>query len=197
MKSAILSCNNLTLTFLSLALLCPAPRTVASYPHSPTALLPAVDVPDLEAALLHLQAALDDQTHDWLVQPDAWAEWPQDPRPAQLEPGEEEEQEEQEEEGEDLPWEEEILLRAQRGDLVGQPLSPFPRDHSLEGAHYQEGGEGEDGGSRNEALTSFAGGLQAVSREKGGFGFRFGRKRWTDRGWMNEGRGSTEENKWK
>ncbi|XP_035537624.1 uncharacterized protein qrfp [Morone saxatilis] len=183
------------LTLLSLTLLCPAPRTVTSYPHSPTALLPAMDVPDLETALLHLQAALDEPTHDWLVQPDAWAEWPQDPWPAQLEP--EEGGVEEEEEGEDLPWEEEILLRAQRGDLVGQPLSPFPRGHSLEGAHYQEGGEGEDGGKRNEALTSFAGGLQAVSREKGGFGFRFGRKRWTDRGWMNEGRGSTEENKWK
>ncbi|KAJ0055194.1 hypothetical protein NL108_012708 [Boleophthalmus pectinirostris] len=39
----------------------------------------------------------------------------------------------------------------------------------------------EDGGRLTEALTAVAGGLQAVSREKGGFGFRFGRKRWTPR----------------
>ncbi|XP_070778302.1 uncharacterized protein qrfp [Enoplosus armatus] len=175
------------LTLLSLALLCPIPRTVTSYPHYPTALLPTVDGPELESALLNLQTALDDPRDDRLVQPDAWAEWPQDPRPALLRAGEEE----------GRPWEEEALLRAQRGDLVARPLSPFPGGHSLESMHYQEGGEGEDGGKRNEALTSIAGGLQAVSREKGGFGFRFGRKRWTDRGWMEEGRGSTEENKWK
>ncbi|XP_076609896.1 uncharacterized protein qrfp [Chaetodon auriga] len=173
------------LALLSLALLCPVPRTVTSYPHSPTD-LPTVDVSQLESALLHLQAAMDDPRHDWLVQPDVWAKWPQDLQLALLNPRKEE----------DGPWEE-VLPRAQRGDLVAQPLSPFPSDHSLEGMHYQEGGEGENGGKRNEALTSIAGGLQAVSREKGGFGFRFGRKRWTDRGWKNEGRGSTEENKWK
>lgn len=69
------------------------------------------------------------------------------------------------------------MARMQRGDLMDRLLSPFPGGLSLE-MHYQEGGEGEDGGKRNEALTSIAGGLQAVSREKGGFGFRFGRKRW-------------------
>ncbi len=175
------------LTILSLALLCPIPRSVTSYPHSPTTLLPTVEGPEVESALLHLQAALDDPSDDWLVQPDVWAEWAQDPQPVLLEPGEEE----------GRSWEEEALLRAQRGDPVARPLSPFPGGHSLESMIYQEGGEGEDGGKRNEALTSIAGGLQAVSREKGGFGFRFGRKRWTDRGWMDEGRGSTEENKWK
>lgn len=170
------------LTLLSLALLCPVPRAVTSYPHPP-----AVDGPELESALLHLQAALDDPWDDWLVRPDAWTEWPQDPRPAPLEPTEEG----------DESWEVEALLRAQRGDPVARPLSPFPGSHSLESMHYQEGGEGEDGGKRNEALNSIAGGLQAVSREKGGFGFRFGRKRWTDRGWMDEGRGGTEEKKLK
>nr|XP_046274225.1 uncharacterized protein LOC124074920 [Scatophagus argus] len=174
------------LTLLSLALLCPAPRTVTSYPHSPTTLLPTVDIPELESALL--QASLDDLSDDWLVQPDMWVEWPQDPRLALLEPRGEGEEEEA------GPTEEEVLQRVQRGDLLAQPLSPFPGAQSLQGIHYQQGGEGEDGGKRNEALTSIAGGLQAVSREKGGFGFRFGRKRWTDRGWMNEGRGSTEEN---
>lgn len=173
------------LTLLSLALLCSVPRTVTAYPYSSTALLPVVDVPELESALLHHQAPLDDQGHDWLVQPDSWAECPQDPRLVSLEPGKEEE---------GGPWEQEVLPRVQRGDLVARLLSPFPGGHSQEGMHYQEGGEGDDGGKRNEALTSIAGGLQAVSRERGGFGFRFGRKRQTDRRWM-KGRWSTEENK--
>ncbi len=161
-----LSASQLTLLFLTL--FCPVPWTVTSYPLAPTALPPAVDVPELESALLNLQAALDDM-RDWPVQPDAWAERLQ--RLAPLEPNEEE----------GGPWGEEALLRAQRGNLSAQPLAPFPRGHSLESRYYQEGGEAEDEGKRNEALTSIAGGLQAVSREKGGFGFRFGRKRWTER----------------
>uniref|UniRef100_A0A3P8SMH2 Uncharacterized protein n=1 Tax=Amphiprion percula TaxID=161767 RepID=A0A3P8SMH2_AMPPE len=122
-------------SLLSLALL--LPWTITSHPVSPTALLPTVDRPELQSALLDLQAALEEQR-------DNWSEWDQDPRP------EEEE--------------EEALLRAQR-----------------------EEGDEENGWKRNEALTSIAGGLQAVSREKGGFGFRFGRKRWTDRGWRDGG----------
>uniref|UniRef100_A0A672YSR0 Pyroglutamylated RFamide peptide 2 n=1 Tax=Sphaeramia orbicularis TaxID=375764 RepID=A0A672YSR0_9TELE len=86
----------------------------------------------------------------------------------------------------DEPWStasesEEVLLRSERGDLVGRPLSPFPGGLSVDGLHYPVG-ETDDGGRRNDALNSIAGGLQAVSREKGGFGFRFGRKRWTERG---------------
>ncbi|XP_035849327.1 uncharacterized protein LOC118493484 [Sander lucioperca] len=153
------------LTLLSLALVCLVPRTVTSYPHSPTALLPTGVAAEAE----------------WLVRPGAWATWRQDPRKAVLKPWEEKAPTEESEE-EDQSWEE-ALLRAQRGDLEAPPLSPFPGGHSLESMNYQKGGEGEDGGKRKGALTSFAGGLQAVSREKGGFGFRFGRKRWTDRGW--------------
>uniref|UniRef100_UPI0037E8811B uncharacterized protein qrfp n=1 Tax=Semicossyphus pulcher TaxID=241346 RepID=UPI0037E8811B len=150
------------LTLLYLALLLSVPPTVTSYPHSPTALLPTVDGPELESALLQLQATLDDPSDAWLVQPEAWAKtWPKDSRRGLLEPREERE---------------EVLLRTQRGDLMARLLSPFPGGHSLESMHYQDGGEGEDGGKRNEALTFIAGGLQAVSREKGGFGFRFGRK---------------------
>ena len=59
---------------------------------------------------------------------------------------------------------------------------------AFEGLKLTDGGEG---GSRNKALTSIAGGLQAFSREKGGFGFRFGRKRWTVYG--DEGRENGEE----
>lgn len=163
------------LTLLCFTLLSPIPRTVTSYPVFPTVPLATVDRPQLESALVHLQAALEGPGDQWLLQPDTLATWPQDPRPALLEPGDEE----------DGSWEEDeedALLRTQRGDLMDRLLSPFPGGHSLESMHYQEGGEGEDGGKRNEALTSIAGGLQAVSREKGGFGFRFGRKRWTDRG---------------
>ncbi|XP_071355630.1 uncharacterized protein qrfp [Trachinotus anak] len=169
------------LTLLSLTLLCPIPWTVTSCPLSPTTLLPTVDGRELESALLRLQAALEDP-------PEAWAGGPQDPLQALLEPAQHSE--------EVRSWKEEALLRNQRGDLIARPLSPFPGGHSLESMHYQDGGDGEDGGKRNEALTSIAGGLQAVSREKGGFGFRFGRKRWTDQGWTDEGRGSTEEDKW-
>ncbi|XP_040909647.1 uncharacterized protein LOC121192140 [Toxotes jaculatrix] len=167
------------LTLLSLAFLSPIPRIVTLYPLSPTALLPTVDGPELESALLHLQAALEDLRDNGLIQPEVWAERPQDPLRALLEPGQQAE--------EVGSWEEEALLRTQRGDLMARPLSPFPGSHSLESMHYQDGGDGEDGGKRNEALTSIAGGLQAVSREKGGFGFRFGRKRWTNQGWRDEG----------
>ena len=166
------------LTLLSLALLCP----VTSYPHSPTPLLPTMDTPELESALLQFQSALEEPKDEGHVYPDAWAAWPgnQDPQPALMESREEEEVEE-------------ALLRAQRGDPMALPLLPFPGGYSLESMHYQEGGEGRDGEKRNEALTSIAGGLQAVSREKGGFGFRFGRKRWNDRGWRDAGRRSTKD----
>lgn len=159
------------LALLSFALLSSIPHPVTSYPYPPTALLPTVGGSELESTLLHLQAALEEPGD---VRSEAWAEWPRD-----IQPGEED----------DESWEEAALLQAQRGDLMAQPLSPFPEGHSLERMHYQEGGEGEDGWKRNDALTSIAGGLQAVSREKGGFGFRFGRKRWTDGEWMEGGEG--------
>lgn len=151
------------LALLSFALLSSIPHLVTSHPYPPTALLPTVSGSELESTLLHLQADLEEPG----------AEWPRD-----IQPGEESEED-------DESWEE-ALLQAQRGDLMAQPLSPFPEGHSLESMHYQEGGE--DGWKRNDALTSIAGGLQAVSREKGGFGFRFGRKRWTDGEWMEEER---------
>lgn len=159
------------LTLLSLALLCPIPWPV-------TARLLNGNGSKLEPALFQLQAAL-----KALKNPKAWAPWPQDPW--------------KDDDGEHGFWEEEEPLRVQRGDLLGWPRSPFPGGYSQESAHYQNGGEGEDGGKRNKALHSIAGGLQAVSREKGGFGFRFGRKRRPDRGWRDEGRGSQEEDKWR
>ncbi|KAK5854584.1 hypothetical protein PBY51_004765 [Eleginops maclovinus] len=165
------------LTLLSLAFLCPIPPTVTSYPQPPPGLQPTVDGAQLGSDLLHLQAALEDPMAEWLFRPETWAEWLQDSWEALLK--------RREETKEGRSWEAEALRRAQRGDLLDRLLSPFPGGHSLESMNYQEGGDAEDGGKRNEALTSIAGGLQAVSREKGGFGFRFGRKRWTDRGWMD------------
>lgn len=76
-----------------------------------------------------------------------------------------------------------LLLRAQREALATRLLVPLSRG-PLGSLHFLERRQGENGGKKNEALTSIAGGLQAVSREKGGFGFRFGRKRWTD--WRRE-----------
>lgn len=84
-----------------------------------------------------------------------------------------------------------LLLRAQGGPLVSQWPWLLPRGRSRHTRHYQERGQGEEGGKRNEALTSIAGGLNAASREKGGFGFRFGRKRWSGRR-----RTEVEEDEW-
>ncbi|XP_068188700.1 uncharacterized protein qrfp [Antennarius striatus] len=97
-----------------------------------------------------LGTRVDDLMDDWTVRP----AWRQDPWLALL-----------------RSWMEDELLR---GQTPGGP--------SVESLLYQgkREREVEEGGKRNEALTSIAGGLQAVSREKGGFGFRFGRKRWTE-----------------
>ncbi|KAK2834036.1 hypothetical protein Q7C36_014737 [Tachysurus vachellii] len=52
--------------------------------------------------------------------------------------------------------------------------------HPMEMTYYKRGEEEEDmdegAVQRNEVLSSIAGGLQAFNRQKGGFGFRFGRK---------------------
>lgn len=164
------------LTFLILVLLCPISQTVTSYPQSS----------ELEFTLTDLRSAL--QNHK---DPKTLLDWPRDLLRALL--GSEKEEEE------DKPWEEETLLRAQRGDVLDLALATLPGDNSLESMHFLEGGEGEEGRKRNDALTSIAGGLQAVSREKGGFGFRFGRKRWTEKEKMDRGsktKRTSESNKW-
>uniref|UniRef100_A0A3B3H518 Uncharacterized protein n=1 Tax=Oryzias latipes TaxID=8090 RepID=A0A3B3H518_ORYLA len=173
--------KSLQLTFLSLALLCSFMTSAVTNPVSSTPLLPTVDSPQLESALHRLKESLEDPGDS-----DPLEGWPQDPQSVILEPME---GGVSSEEGEsDKPWVEEVLLRAQRGNLVDTPAALFPGDNSVDSLHHQEE-EGEDGWKRNDALTSIAGGLQAVSREKGGFGFRFGRKRWTERGWRGDGGG--------
>ncbi|XP_024154277.1 uncharacterized protein LOC112162663 [Oryzias melastigma] len=176
--------GGLQLTFLFFALLFLL-TTVDTNPLPPTPLLPTVDRPQLESALHHLQVTLEDPRDSEPLEG-----WPEDLQSVILEPIEG--RASFEEEGEsDKPWVEEVLLRAQRGNLMDKPVAPFPGENSLDSLHYQED-EGEEGWKRNDALTSIAGGLQAVSREKGGFGFRFGRKRWTDRGWRDRGLSADE-----
>ncbi|CAL8374264.1 unnamed protein product [Boreogadus saida] len=131
---------------LSLLLLTGAP------PHLHTALLPAPGSPALERALLRLLAPGPEE-----------ARGPRWPRPWGLGTREGAEGEEEEEEEEE-----------QRG----RPVDHRPADHrSPERLHLlqERGEEGGEAGGRKEALLSMAGGLQAFSREKGGFGFRFGR----------------------
>ncbi|XP_023200326.1 uncharacterized protein LOC106699779 [Xiphophorus maculatus] len=150
-----ISASQVTLLFLNL--LCPIPHTVSTHLPSSAAFYPSQE---LESSLYDLRAPLQDTKV-----PKMWSDWLQDSLQILLEP---------EEVG--GVWEEEQLLRDQREDVMDLPLSPFAADNSLEAMNYQDG-EGEEGWKRNDALTSMAGGLQAVSREKGGFGFRFGRKR--------------------
>lgn len=152
-------------SFLLFALLCPIRHTASTHSPSPAAFYPTLDRRELETSLYDLKPPLQDDKN-----PKMWSDMFQGSTQTLLEP---------DEDGE--PWEEEQLLRGQRGDIVDLPISPFVGDNSLEVMNYQEGGEGEEGWKRNDALTSMAGGLQAVSREKGGFGFRFGRKRWLEK----------------
>lgn len=64
-------------------------------------------------------------------------------------------------------------------EMRRRALGPLVK-HPMETAYYKRGEEEEDMEEgdiqRNEVLSSIAGGLQAFNRQKGGFGFRFGRK---------------------
>lgn len=64
---------------------------------------------------------------------------------------------------------------------LGQRALGHLVEHPMETTYYKRGEEeeedmDEDDMQRNEVLSSIAGGLQAFNRQKGGFGFRFGRK---------------------
>ncbi|XP_066524835.1 uncharacterized protein qrfp [Hoplias malabaricus] len=70
------------------------------------------------------------------------------------------------------------VQRAQREEVGPGSLGTFPK-HPIEGVAYHHQvvrDESEGSEKRNEALMSIAGDLQAFNRQKGGFGFRFGRK---------------------
>ena len=85
------------------------------------------------------------------------------------------------------PWD----LRTREGTEreEEEEMEEVQRSRSPEGLHLlrERGEEGGEAGGRKEALLSMAGGLQAFSREKGGFGFRFGRG----------GREEQQEEQWK
>ncbi|XP_045565596.1 uncharacterized protein qrfp [Salmo salar] len=169
LSSFLLCASQPMLTLFSLALLVPIPGA-HGHPHFPLAILPTLENPEWEADLLQLQASLDVPGAVAAAGLRSWGQLlelgPEDPRLGLLR-----------ELVAENSWGQKGLMRGQRGDLERRPLGPFP-GHPMDTLHYQEGGEeeGEGGGKRNEALTSIAGGLQAFNREKGGFGFRFGRK---------------------
>ncbi|XDV34349.1 hypothetical protein PO909_004516 [Leuciscus waleckii] len=78
----------------------------------------------------------------------------------------------------ELGWGPRDMVKDQKREELGRrPMGTFPDNHIVP-VPYPQGGEVEEEGGekRNEALTSIAGGLQAFNRQKGGFGFRFGRK---------------------
>lgn len=151
---------------LLFTLLCPIPRSIMPSPHSSSTLLPFEDPSELWSGFSH------HQENRWLLR-DTRSEGQGHPHETLLQP------------------EKQHLQRAQREALATRLLMPPPGGLS-ETSHLKERRQGENGAKKNEALTSIAGGLQAVSREKGGFGFRFGRKRWTD--WRLKTR---RQNKWK
>lgn len=138
---------------LFFTLLCPIPRSIMPSPHFPSTLLPFEDLSELRSGFSQHQ-----QDH-WLLQQGTRAGSGDHPHVTLLQP------------------KQSHLRRAQREALATRILMPLTGGPSKS---FKERREGENGGKKNEALTSIAGGLQAVSREKGGFGFRFGRKRWTD-----------------
>uniref|UniRef100_A0A3B1JDZ4 Pyroglutamylated RFamide peptide n=1 Tax=Astyanax mexicanus TaxID=7994 RepID=A0A3B1JDZ4_ASTMX len=157
-------CSSLSgLVLLSLVLLVLSPSG-SSLPHQSAAYLHALEDPDWEAALLQLQALIGGAPGGALI-----GELGPEELLARLQGVESQ-----------VGWAPAPsggVLRDLREDLGRRPLGPFPQ-HPMETVHYQQGGgvEGEGSEKRNEALMSIAGGLQAFNRQKGGFGFRFGRK---------------------
>lgn len=141
-----------------LVLLVQPPRGLM-LPHHPMVYLPMLDNPEWEAAMLQLQASLgapaaELQAWDLVQEPEELL--------GRLRP--------------ELGWGH--MAKSQKREELGRrPIGAFPDNH-IEALPYPEGGEIEEEGGekRNEALTSIAGGLQAFNRQKGGFGFRFGRK---------------------
>lgn len=155
-----------TTVFFLLVLLVHPPRSLM-LPHHPMFYLPRLDNPEWEAAMLRLQSLLESAGGSPVVELQPWTLF-QDLGPEEL-----------------LDRVNEVLGRGQRNIVKGQkreelerrPMGTFPDNHILP-LIYPQRGEVEEvvGEKRNEALTSIAGGLQAFNRQKGGFGFRFGRK---------------------
>ncbi|KAI4900267.1 hypothetical protein NFI96_005043 [Prochilodus magdalenae] len=164
-------CSSLSApVLLSLALLLLPPGGL-SIPHHPAAYLPALDGPDWEAALLRLQAWLGGAPVAGGAQP--WAligELGPEELLARLQGVENQLGLASAPAG--------GVLRGQREELGRRLVGPFSQ-HPMETVQYHQQvarDEGEGSEKRNEALMSIAGDLQAFNRQKGGFGFRFGKK---------------------
>ncbi|XP_051728859.1 uncharacterized protein qrfp [Ctenopharyngodon idella] len=155
-----------TTVFFLLVLLIQPPRGLM-LPHHPMVYLPTLDNPEWEASMLQLQASLGGPDGMPVVALQPWA-LIQDPEPEEL----------LERVKAELGWGQRGMVKDQKREELGRrPMGTFPDNHIVS-VPYPQGGEMEEEGGekRNEALTSIAGGLQAFSRQKGGFGFRFGRK---------------------
>ncbi|XP_051519275.1 uncharacterized protein qrfp [Myxocyprinus asiaticus] len=150
-----------TVVFL-LVLLVQPPRGLM-LPHHPVIYLPTLDNPEWEAAMLQLQASLGAPSDRPTAELQPWALL-QELRPDEI----------LERVKEELGWPQRVKGQ-KREELDRRPIGTFPDNH-IEAVAYPEGIDEEGGEKRNEALTSIAGGLQAFNRQKGGFGFRFGRK---------------------
>lgn len=168
MKSQVfhLSSTLQTTVFFLLVLLVQPPRGLM-LPHHPMVYLPTLDNPEWEAAMLQLQASLGGPDGRPVATLQPWA-LIQEPEPKEL----------LERVKAELGWGPRDMVKDQKREELGRrPMGTFPDNHIMP-VPYPQGGEVEEEGGekRNEALTSIAGGLQAFNRQKGGFGFRFGRK---------------------
>ncbi|RXN12270.1 pyroglutamylated RFamide peptide [Labeo rohita] len=155
-----------TTVFFLLVLLVQPPRGLM-LPHHPMVYLPTLDNPEWEAAMLQLQASLGAPGSRPVAELQPWA-LIQEPGPEEL----------LERVKAELGWGQRSMVKGQKREELGRtPVGTFPDNHIV-AVPYPQGGEVEEEGGekRNEALTSIAGGLQAFNRQKGGFGFRFGRK---------------------
>ncbi|XP_067282555.1 uncharacterized protein qrfp isoform X2 [Pseudorasbora parva] len=155
-----------TTVFFLLVLLVQPPRGLM-LPHHPMVFLPTLDNPEWEATMLQLQSSLGGPDGRPVAALQPWA-LIQGLEPEEL----------QRRVKTEMGWGQRGTVKDQkRGDLGQRPMGTLPDNHIVS-VPYPRGGEmEEDGGEkRNEALTSIAGGLQAYNRQKGGFGFRFGRK---------------------
>uniref|UniRef100_A0A8C1U2F3 Pyroglutamylated RFamide peptide n=2 Tax=Cyprinus carpio TaxID=7962 RepID=A0A8C1U2F3_CYPCA len=155
-----------TTVFFLLVLLVQPPRGLM-LPHHPMVYLPTLDNPEWEAALFQLQTSLGAPGGRPVAELQPWA-LIQEPGPEEL----------LEKVKAELGWGQRGIVKGQKREELGwKPMGTFPDNHIV-AVPYPQGGEVEEvrGEKRNEALTSIAGGLQAFNRQKGGFGFRFGRK---------------------
>uniref|UniRef100_A0A672MNE7 Pyroglutamylated RFamide peptide n=1 Tax=Sinocyclocheilus grahami TaxID=75366 RepID=A0A672MNE7_SINGR len=155
-----------TTVFFLLVLLVQPPRGLM-LPLHPMVYLPTLDNPEWEAALLQLQASLGASGGRAATELQPWA-LTEEPGPEEL----------LERAKAELGWGQRSTVKGQKREELGRrPVGTFPDNHIVD-VPYPQGGEVEEEGGekRNEVLTSIAGGLQAFNRQKGGFGFRFGRK---------------------